>query len=156
MINRFEKFSFAVFNISKYWSKIAAEEMKKYGLKGPYAIYLAAMRNADGDITAAKLSELCGKDKADISRAVAAMEKQGLIKREAANQNLYRARLLLTETGNAAAEEISRRASLAVDIAGSGISDEDRAVFYDVLGTIANNLKDLSKTGLPQSEDIAQ
>ena len=48
--------------------------MAKFDLKGTYAVYLSAMyRNPEG-ITAAKLAELCCRDKADVSRAVAALE----------------------------------------------------------------------------------
>ena len=34
MIERFERFSFAISEISRYWHKITATEMEKYGLKG--------------------------------------------------------------------------------------------------------------------------
>ena len=49
MLNRFERFSLAISEIYRYWHKIAADEMEKYGLKGPYAVYLTAMyRYKDG------------------------------------------------------------------------------------------------------------
>ena len=34
MVDRFERFSRGVSELSKYWHKIAADEMEKYGLKG--------------------------------------------------------------------------------------------------------------------------
>ena len=33
MVERFERFSLAIFEISRYWHKLAAEEMSAYGLK---------------------------------------------------------------------------------------------------------------------------
>ncbi len=148
MIDRFEKFSLAVFSISKYWHKIASEEMKKHGLKGPYAFYLVIMANYNGDVTAANLTELCSKDKADVSRAVNAMEKKGFIKRQ--GENAYRAKLMLTETGKALAAQITNKAILAVEIAGKGLTEEMRTVFYSALDTITGNLKEISREGLPR------
>ena len=40
MENRFEHFTLDIFNISKYWNKIASEEMREYGLRGAHALYL--------------------------------------------------------------------------------------------------------------------
>ena len=37
MIDRFERFSVAIAEISRCWHKLATEEMKKYGLKGSHA-----------------------------------------------------------------------------------------------------------------------
>ena len=148
MIDRFEKFSLAVFSISRYWNKIATEEMKKHGLKGPYALYLVTMANYNGDITAAHLTEMCGKDKADVSRALCAMERKGFIKKQ--GDNAYRAKLTLTNTGRAVAEQITSRAVLAVEMAGKGLSDETRTSFYRALDTITDNLKEISKKGLPE------
>ena len=55
----------------------------------------------------------------------------------------------LTEEGEAAAEHVRRRASLAVELAGKELTDETRAIFYDALETIAANLREISRDGLP-------
>ena len=55
MVDRFERFSFAVFEISRYWHKITANEMEKYGLKGPHSVYLTAMYRYPDGITAPQL-----------------------------------------------------------------------------------------------------
>lgn len=150
MVNRFERFSFAIMEISRHWHKIAAEEMEKYGLKGPHATYLAALyRHPDG-LTSPQLCELCGKDKSDVSRMMGIMEQKGLVRKESVHQNLYRGVFRLTEEGNAAAEFVCRRASLAVELAGKDLTEEKRAVFYEALEAIAANLRELSKDGLPQ------
>ena len=150
MVDRFERFSLAIFEISHCWHKLAAEEMAKYGLKGPHAIYLHTLYRSEQSLTAAQLCELCGRDKADVSRAMALMEEKGLVKKEGGSVNQYRARLVLTDKGVQAAEHVCSRASVAVEHAGSGISDADRAVFYSALESIAANLQTLSKEGLPQ------
>lgn len=142
-MDRFETFSLALFNISRYWNKIAADEMEKYGLKGPHAFYLVTILRNDGDITASQLCELCGKDKADVSRAIARMEQIGLLQRVGSNP--YRAKLLLTDSGREAAASVRQTAQLIVDRVGGDLSPEDRAVFYEVLGSITSNLEKLCK-----------
>ena len=150
MVDRFERFTFAISEISKYWHKIASTEMEKYGLKGPHAVYLVAMSRYEGGITATQLGELCGKDKADVSRAMTILEKKGLVSKEGVNQNLYRALLKLTQEGKEAAEQVCQRAAIAVEQAGSGLTEENRKIFYESLEYITAKLQELSEAGLPQ------
>lgn len=151
MLNRFARFSLAISEIDRCWHKLAAEEMAKYDLNSPHAVYLTALYDAsDEGITAAKLGELCRKNKADVSRMVSILEKKGLVRREAIGTNLYRAKLLLTEEGKQAAEHVRERAAVAVELAGAGLSDESREIFYAALEQITANLQALSKDGLPE------
>ena len=150
MINRFEKFSFAISEIHRFWHKIAADEMTKLGLKGPHVVYLVALKRFPEGVTSAELSEMCGRDKSDVSRAVAAMEEKGLLKKQGVTQNLYRAKLILTEEGKRAAAHISKRAGKAVEMGGSGLSEAERENFYNALELIASNLGNISKDGLPE------
>lgn len=150
MIERFERFSFAIMEISRYWHKIAADEMEKYGLKGPHATYLTTIYRFEDGVTAPQLCELCGKDKSDVSRMMSIMENKGLVVKEGIHQNLYRGVFKLTKAGKKAAEHVRKRASLAVELAGKTLTDEKRAVFYEVLETISFNLRQISKEGLPE------
>lgn len=150
MIDRFERFSIAIAEISRYWHKIAAEELERYGLKGPHAIYLTTMYQYPDGITATRLTELCGRDKSDVSRMMTIMEQKGLVLRDGINN--YRALLQLSDTGREAAEHIRSRAATAVAIAGRDLSDETRAVFYEGLESIARNLRDISRDGLPAED----
>lgn len=147
MIDRFERFSLAIFEISRNWHRLTADEMAKYDLKGPYAIYLVVMQRYPDGVTAAQLSELCSRDKADISRAVAQMEEKGLVRREGG----YRAPLYLTEAGRQAAAHVCERAGIAVECAGRDLTDEQREIFYHALESIASNLQTLSREGIPQA-----
>lgn len=150
MLDRFERFSYGIFEISRYWHKIAADEMAQYELKGPSATYLTTLYRHGEGLTAAKLGQLCGRDKADVSRALAVMEKKGLVTRQAVHENAYRARLKLTDSGKTAAEQICRRAALAVEQAGKDLSPETRAQFYEALELIATNLRKLSENGIKE------
>ena len=151
MLDRFAKFSFLISEIDRCWHKLAAEEMAKYALNSSHAVYLNTLYDTgEAGVTAAQLGELCGKDKADVSRMVAILEKKGLVRKVAVSGNMYRARLMLTEEGRQAAEHVRERAAVAVELAGSGLSAEERETFYKALELIAVNLQKLSKAGLPQ------
>ena len=150
MLNRFARFSLAISEIDRCWHKLAAEEMAKYELNSPHAVYLTTLYNYEEGITAAALGKLCCKNKADVSRMVSILEKKGLVRKESCGGNLYRAKLLLTDKGKQAAEHVQQRAAIAVELAGSGMTDDEREVFYRCLELIASNLQTLSKDGLPQ------
>ena len=123
--------------------------MEKHGLKGPHATYLICIYRHPEGITAPQITELCGKDKSDVSRTMALMEQKGLVTKEGIHQNLYRGSYKLTERGLLAAEQVSRRAELAVELAGKDLTEEKRAIFYEALEQISDNLRDLSQNGLP-------
>ena len=78
------------------------------------------------------------------------MEKKGLVTKEGTRQSLYRGVFRLTEEGRRAAEHVRQRASLAVELAGKDLTDKNRDIFYEALESIASNLKELSKEGLPE------
>ena len=150
MVDRFQRFSFAISEISNYWHKLASEEMAKYGLKGPHSVYLLTIYRYPEGVTAPQIGELCGRDKSDVSRMMSIMEKKGLVTKEGTHPNLYRGVFRLTEEGRRAAEHVRQRASLAVELAGKDLTDKNRDIFYEALESIASNLKELSKEGLPE------
>lgn len=150
MERRFDHFSFDIAEISKYWHKLASEEMAKYDLKGSYAVYFTTLYHVGEGLTAAQLCEKCSRDKADVSRAVATLEQRGLVRKETSGGNQYRARIHLTDAGREAAEAINARASLAVELGGRGLTDEQREIFYAALDLIVANLQALGRDGLPQ------
>lgn len=150
MLSRFERFSFTISSIYGYIQKIEREEMEKYGLKGAYAQYLVAMQRFPQGITAARLGEVCDKDKAAVSRVVTEMEDRELIERECTNENAYRATLRLTKKGQEAAAYVCEKAKVAVGIAGAGLTEESREHFYKALELIASNLQSICREGIPE------
>jgi DNA-binding MarR family transcriptional regulator len=149
MVSRFEKFSLSVSSIYSCIQKIEREEMDKYGLKGAYAQYLITMDRLDCGVTAARLGELCDRDKAAVSRAVGEMEQLGLIQRTQSGQTAYRALLSLTDKGREAASYVCERATAAVELAGAGLTEEKRQVLYEALDLISSNLHTICRDGIP-------
>lgn len=150
MIDRFERFSFAISEISRCWHRIAGDVMSSHGLKGPYAVYFTALYRYREGITAAQLGEICSRDKADVSRAMNQLVTLGLVEKCDVGAKSYRSRLKLTEEGLKLAENINQKAILAVENASQGLSTEKRIIFYEALELITGNLQTLSKTGLPE------
>ena len=148
MRHRFQQFSTAISCLYHDIQKLERVEMAKYGLKGPHAQCLQVMAGYPEGITSTELTEQCEKDKAAISRAVAEMEEAGLLVRRQKDGLHYRARLVLTPKGQEAAGKVIDRIQLAVERAGAGLEEEERIVFYRVLGRIAENLHAVCEDGL--------
>lgn len=148
MENRYELLSGAISCMYHDIQKIERVEMARYGLKGPHAQCLLAIKKHPEGITAARLCEICEKDKAAVSRTLAELEEVGMIYRENRNGSRYRSALMLTEQGEIAAEAVVEKARMAVELAGIGFGDAEREVFYRVLTIIAGNLHKLCKEGL--------
>ena len=152
MENRYELISASVSSMYHDIQKIERIEMAKYGLKGPHAQCLLAMKKHPQGITAARLCEICEKDKAAVSRILAELEDAGMILRENRNGSRYRSSLTLTEQGMAAAEAVVEKARQAVEVAGIGFDEKEREVFYRVLAIIAGNLHKLCREGLKETD----
>ena len=154
MFTRFEQFCTAVSVIHHSIQKIQRVEMAKYDLKGPHAQCLLAICQYPEGITAARLCELCEKDKAAISRAVTELEEAGMLIRRDPEGKRYRSRLYLTEKGAEVAGNVGRLVHRAVSQASEGYGEKDREVFIHVLNLIAGNLQAICREGLEaQTED---
>ena len=148
MESRYELLSGSISSMYHDIQKIERVEMARYGLKGPHAQCLLAMKRYPDGITSARLCEVCDKDKAAVSRTLGELEAAGMVIRENRNGSKYRANLMLTAQGQAAAEAVVEKARLAVEKAGVGFSEVERETFYRVLAIIAGNLHKLCREGL--------
>ena len=148
MIGRYEVFSSSVSSMYHDIQKIERVEMAGFGLKGPHAQCILTLNRHPGGLTVGQLCELCDKDKAAISRTVSELEAAGMVLRGQRNGVRYRAPLTLTERGAAAARQVSQRARMAVEQAGTGLRDDQRQVFYQVLSLISGNLHTICKDGI--------
>lgn len=150
MQERFEHFSRVISGVSYGLHKIAAKELGKYGLKGPYAVYLLTVYRNSGGITATRISELCNRDKSDVSRAMTAMEKQGLVRKS--NKAIYRAEITLTDRGIEAAERINGLAAAALQKIDKVVSPEELDNMYKALGAICGSINEMIEDGIPDAE----
>lgn len=148
-MDRFERFSVAITEISYHVHRLMTEAMEQYGLRGINAMYLIVLRRNEHGITASQLGDYCSRDKADVSRAVAVLEEKGLVTKDGSR---YRAKLHLTEQGRALAQRIRALAQSAVEAAGGDIDDEQRRVLYASLDSIVEKLQALTIDALPETQ----
>ena len=153
MLSRFERFTRDINVIDLNIHRLVADGMKRYGLKGVTAIYFTKLYRRPEGLSAAELGTECGRDKADVSRDMAKLEKAGLVTRRSAGGRGYRAPIVLTAEGRTLAQEIIQTAEAAVAYIGQGLSSGEREVFYGALDKITENLQALSEKGLAAAED---
>lgn len=150
MLSRFQQFSYVISEINRQIQKIERDEMIKYGCKGAFAQYLVALLNHPEGLTAARLCQICDKDKAAVSRMVSEMQEKGMVTRGSESTRAYNAPILLTEDGRKAAEHVCMKARAAVKAVGGEMSEEERRVLYSLLDSIAVKLQRLSEEGIPE------
>lgn len=138
MTERFQSFVTGITACYKQIQRIKSMEMTEFGLKGTHAMCIFFLHNNPEGLTAAQLCRLCAEDKAAISRTLATLQQKGYIR---TGEKKYRAPMQLTEEGEAIAVKVDGLIDQWVNFGGDGLSDEDRAVFYRVLDTIAENLE---------------
>lgn len=141
MLNRFGAFVGGITACYKYIQRIKAMEMTELGLKGTHVMCLFYLHHQDQGLTAAQLCQLCGEDKAAISRTLAELEGKGFLHTQAAAGKKYRAQLLLTPQGEAVARRMDSLIEDWVTAGGQGLTQEKREEFYRALEQIAANLK---------------
>jgi len=145
MKERMELFTVLMAKIGRNIRKIKNREMSEYSLRGPHVFCIYYLYTL-GSLTVTELADRCEEDKATISRAVDYLVEEEIIDRPDGSAKRYNARLALTEKGKAVGDEISHRVDFVLAEAGAGLSEEERASFYQTLNTISENLERLVKT----------
>lgn len=151
MVNRFKRFSYLITETYRYMRKIENEEMSKLGLKGAYAAYLMALHGEADGLTSARLGEICGRNKADVSRAIADLSEKGLVKRISSPHN-YRTPIILTECGEEHANALADRVKDTISRVSRGIPESVISDFYDAIALICEGLKEINENGLDGCE----
>lgn len=141
MVNRFEQFAAAISAAFRQLQRVERAAMERYGLKGAFAQYLRILTHYPEGMTSAQLCEACERDKAAISRVIMEMEEKGMVRREGDGEHQYRATIVLTEEGKAAADYVADCATEIVSKAVVGLSDDDRSIMYASLDLICSNLR---------------
>ena len=143
MENRFKMFTVLISKVNRCIKKIKAEEMAEFNLKSTHVSCLYYLYEEDS-LTAKELCDICDEDKAAISRSIDYLESNGYLKCDSKNVKRYRSPLELTEKGKLVAQKLSEKINRILDEASFGLSNENRAVFYNSLNLITNNLEKIS------------
>ena len=141
MIERFQSFVTGISACYKAIQRIKSAEMTEFGLHGTHVMCLFFLHQHGEGLTAAQLCQLCGEDKAAVSRTLQTLREQGYIDGEGGR---YRARLQLTSRGEKMALRIEELIDHWVSSGGDGLTEEERTIFYRALDRIAANLREES------------
>ena len=144
MVERFEIFTVLLNRINRNIRKIKNKEMANYELRSPHVSCLYYLYISEG-LTATELCEKCEEDKATISRSLDYLEKNGYLICESQSKKRYNSPFKLTERGIRAGKRTADRIASILEEISTGISDEDRAVFYRSLTTISENIDKIAK-----------
>ena len=141
MQQRFETFTVLISGINRNIRRIKTEEMEEFDLKSHHVscIYYLYMQDK---LTAKELCDLCEEDKANISRALEYLEKQGYICRDAAHKR-YRSPLSLTEKGREIGQRLTDKIDKMLTAASEGLDEDSRDIMYRSLEIISRNLQSI-------------
>ena len=153
MIRRFKEFTKYISLAYKYLIKIKSEGIKEFGLKGSHVMCLFYIGESENGLTATNLCQLCCEDKAAISKALSALCEKGYIVLENGENKKYRSSYFLTEKGREIIEQLKNKIKSAVTVGGTGITEEERDIFYRCLFKIVENLKNVSKSFSESGEE---
>ena len=140
MVERYGVFTQRIARISRCIRRLKAEEMARFGLKGPHVSCLYYL-GLDGPLTAAELSERCDEDKEAISRSLDDLEKNGYITCASGAGKRYKSPLRLTEQGKAVGRAIGEKITRIVEAASEGLSEAERQTMYRALALVSENLE---------------
>ena len=140
MDHRFETFTVLMANISRSIRKIKTQQMEEFQLKSTHVSCLYYLYR-EGELTATELCERCEEDKANISRAIEYLEKQGYIACRSRAQKRYRAPLELTDQGRAVGEIVAGKIDRILCDASEGLDEREREIMYRSLALISGNLQ---------------
>ena len=144
MEKRFETFTVLITKINRNIRKIKNQAMKEYGLKSPQISCLYFLYS--NPLTAKELCERCEEDKATISRSLDYLEKNGYLICKSESKKRYNAPFTLTEKGERAGKRIAEKITAVLCEISTGISNEDRIIFYRSLNVISENIEKTAKS----------
>ena len=144
MEERFETFTVLISKINRCIKKMKSEEMSEFNLKSPHVSSLYYLYKSKS-LTAKELGDMCGEDKAALSRSIEYLESNGYIICEDNHKKRYRSPLMLTEKGIIIAEKIAEKIDKILFLASDGIMEERRKIMYECLTNICENLESFCK-----------
>lgn len=145
MEERFEIFTVLLNRINRNIRKIKNEEMAKYELRSPHVSCLYYLYISK-ELTSKELCERCEEDKATISRSLEYLETNGYIVCKSDSKKRYNSPFELTERGIRAGKRIADKIAAVLDEISTGISEEDRVIFYRSLNIISENIDKVAKS----------
>lgn len=145
---RFEVFFQNISGLYRAVQRLRAQFAQTSGVGSVHLFWLYLLREYPEGLTASRLAELSKIDRSLVSRQLKPLLARGLVQTgEQTGKRRYGWKIRLTQEGIALAEEIAAQALAIQSCAGRGVSAEELAVFYRVLGALNRNFSEISISG---------
>ena len=144
-MNETEKFNEFTGLVSRAYTalhRVQERYMRDFGLRSVHVAAMLQLLSEPEGLTATELSERCGVDRAQISRVVSELERDGLTgEASPGEKRRYRGRLRLTEAGARKAEAMNALVAEKLNAVAGDLNPYDVQTFYKVLRQINERLE---------------
>ncbi|MBQ4585749.1 MAG: MarR family transcriptional regulator [Clostridia bacterium] len=142
---RFTPFVLYIERISKNIKRIADEKMEPYGLRSAHVMCILQLGKSEGGLSSSALAEVCGVDKAFVSRITNELLEKKYITKQDGHQGKYKVKFVLTESGNQIHKIMNSIVMECLTQVDSRISMKKLEIFYEVLNDVDNGIASLVK-----------
>ncbi len=147
--DRLDKFMALIVGASRSVTRLKAHYMTEYGLGSTHTMCIRMLYSSSDGLTRTHLSDVCGLDKAQVSRIVSELSEKGYVD-EGSGVTNYKRRIKLTADGRRIAEDINQKVLRINEFVSEDLTDEQITIFYRVFGEICEKLK-TAEEGLPNA-----
>ncbi len=138
---RFLPFILSIDRISKNIKRIKDKAMEKYDLRSAHVMCLFNLVKSPDGLNSTELADICGVDKAFVSRVTTELENRGYIERKQnSHGSIYKSKFVLTQEGLEINEYIGKKIAEIMGKVSGEIPDHKLKVFYEVLAIIDENI----------------
>lgn len=142
---RFSLFNYKISFIYKCIKSVENDAAVRLGVKGVHLFWIYSLVDHPEGLTASEIAKKNGINRSLVSREIQKLSREDMVYFAPADSGAhYNARILLTEKGRAAANEIYRIGMRVQQATGKGLSPEELASFYTTLDRIAENLSSIA------------
>ena len=128
---RFSLFNYKISFIYKCIKALEADAAVRLGVKGVHLFWIYSLVDHPEGLSASEIAKKNGINRSLVSREIQKLSRENMV---------YFARILLTEKGRAAANEIYRIGMRVQEATGKGLDEAELSGFYESLDRIADNL----------------
>ena len=152
MTERFTTFTIRISRLNKLIQKLKTDGMGRFGLKGvdTLCLYLLGL---EGSMTFGEIAQHCDLDPALVSRTLSGLTRKGMVRKDG-EPGKYRTPYTLTEEGRALTQQITSIIHTVQTQADEGISQEELATFYRVLGKLTDNFEQMASPSAAIFKDL--
>ncbi|MBO5286889.1 MAG: hypothetical protein J6B34_02060 [Clostridia bacterium] len=143
---RFPPFVLFTERIAKNIKRIADIKLEPYGLRSSHLMCILQLAKSGNGLSSSSLAEVCGVDKAFISRITGELSEKNYIVRDSESaRGKYKTRFVLTDSGKQIYRICTDVLQECIERVDTNISKKKLEIFYEVLAKIDLGVSDLLK-----------